>query len=293
MGAIHPRWSTWSFLVYAGGLTFAAAAAGWVSYLASKTGAAGDVLWVLLGFVALAAIAERFRRTDHPVTAGVFALGAVALFADFIAKLFSWFGWAAPAPHVVQGFHPAQLLLELLWIAAAAVALRRFRFPLLMVLLLLPIWLFVTDLVSNGGGWTAFVSIAIGLVFLAVALSVDSGENRPYGFWLHVGAGLAIGASVIWWLWHDDWFAWTLVALASVAYIVFARAAGRSSWAVLGAIGLFLACNYFVFRWTHVRVFSFDEGDQGSTRAWVPPLLFSLDGAILVALGLRSARPGA
>ena len=290
MEVIHPRWSSATFLVYLGGLTVIAAAAGWGSYLASHSGTAGDAAWALLVFIVVALIAEKLRRGGHRITAGVFAFGAVTLFVVFVARLFTWFGWDTSSDRVVRGFHPAQLLAEILWLVAAIVALRRFRAPFIVSQAVLAAWLFVTDFVSNGGWWTAFVSIVIGLVVLAIALTVDNGPARPYGFWLHLAAGLFIGAAVIWWIWHDGWFAWLLVALASLAYIRFASAVGRSSWAVLGAIGLFMACDYFVLRWTHVRVFSFDEGSDGRTRDWVPPLLFTLEGALLVALGWRASR---
>ncbi len=266
-----------------------AAAGAWVSYLVSTSGKAGDTAWALLGYIVVAAIAETFRRSGHPVTAGVFAFGAVALFVAFVAQLFSWFGWNTSSTSPVRGFHLAQLLLELVWLVAALAALQRFRAPLIVAQVMVATWLFVAGLISNGGSWTAIVSILIGLVVLGIALGVDAGPARPYGFWLHLAAGLFIGASVIWWIWHDGWFAWALVAVASVAYILFARGVGRSSWAVLGAIGLFLACDYFVLRWTHVRVLAFNEGRTGS-RQWVPPLLFTLDGALLVALGLRLSR---
>ena len=69
MEIVRPRWSTWSFLVYAGGFVFASALGGWVSYLATHSGNAAEALWALVAFVVLVAAAEGFRRTEHRVTA--------------------------------------------------------------------------------------------------------------------------------------------------------------------------------------------------------------------------------
>ena len=132
------------------------------------------------------------------------------------------------------------MLLELLWLLAAVIAIRLFRFPLLAAQAVLAGWIVVTDLISNGGGWSAVVTLFVGLVYLAVALAVDAGPGRPYGFWLHVGAGLLIGGGLLW-FWHGGNIEWTLIAIASVVYVFFSQLVGRSSWAVLGAVGLLLA----------------------------------------------------
>ena len=95
------------------------------------------------------------------------------------------------------GFHFWLLVLELIAVVAAAVALRRFRFPLLVLVLAGAIWLFVFDLLSNGGGWAAIVTIAVGLAFLISGMAVDGGPSRPFAFWLHVAAGLAIGGGLL------------------------------------------------------------------------------------------------
>ena len=93
MAVVRARWASWSFLVYAGGLGFALTAAGWLSYLDGQTGAGVDVLWALLILAVLLAKAEAFRRTGHPVTAGVFAFGALGAFAALLGALLTWFGW--------------------------------------------------------------------------------------------------------------------------------------------------------------------------------------------------------
>lgn len=287
MTIVRPTWSTWSFLVYAGGLTFAVATFAWLAYLSGRTGPAGDVGWALLAFGLLAAIAEASRRTGHPVAAGVFAVGTVGGGAAVAATVFDWIGWHVSSPPAFHGLHPALLALEALTIALAAAALRRYRFPLLVWPIASGTWLLVADLLSNGGNWTAFVSLLIGLTYLAVAVRLDGGERRPYGFWLHVAAGLAIGGSILYAFRHGGTFEWVLVAVASVAYVLLARQLGRSSWAVLGTVGLFVVAGHFAVRWTNVSLFFIrSHGD----RPWVPPLVFTCLGALLVALGLAVSR---
>ena len=117
---------------------------------------------------------------------------------------------------------------------------------------------------------------------------MDAGAARPYGFWLHLAAGLLIGGSLLW-FWHGGNVEWTLIAIAAVVFVLFSQAAGRSSWAVLGAVGLLLASVHFALEWTHVRVIFF-TGGSAAERPWVPPLVFTCLGFVLVGLGLALSR---
>jgi hypothetical protein len=286
MDAIRPHWATWSFLVYAGGLTVLGAAGGWLTYFDATSGAAGYAAWALVVFALLAAQALAFRRRNHPVAAGIFAFVSVSMFVAFLSALWTWFGWEATnGSSAFGGFHLSRLLLELLWLVATLIAVRMFRFPLIVAQAVVAGWLLVTDLISNGGGWSATVTFAVGLAYLVVA----AGASRPYGFWLHVGAGALIGGSLLW-FWHGGNVEWTLIVLASIVYVPFARISGRSSWAVLGALGLLLASAHFSLEWAHVQFSFFSSGHGG--RDWVPPLVFTCTGALLVALGLLAARRG-
>jgi hypothetical protein len=288
---VRPTWSTWSFLVYAGGLTTVFALGGWAAYVARHSGRAGDFGWTLLLFAVLAAIAEAFRRTGHRVTGGVFAFGAVAAGAAAAGLLFRWFGWNVVPGSPVRGLHPSLLLLEAVWAGLAVAALRRFRFPLLVAHLAAAVWAFVVDLISNGGAWTAIVSTGVGVAYLAAAVRLDRGERRPYGFWLQVAAGLATGGAILHWLAHGGTLSWVLVALFAVGYVLLASPLERSSWAVLGTVGLFAAAVHFAVRWVSASLFFLrGHGD----RLWAPPLAFTCLGVLLVALGLLSAlRPAA
>jgi hypothetical protein len=285
---IQPRWATWTFLLYAGGFTILGTAFGWLSYFSATSGNAGYAAWALLVFAVLAALAEWFKRTGHRITAGLFAFAAVAAFVALIAAVWTWFGWLSYGSSGFGGFHISRLLAELLWVVATLVALARFRFPLLVAQFALAAWLIVTDMISGGGDWSAVVTLLVGFCFLGTALLVDLGSTRPYGFWLHVAAGLLIGGSLIY-LMHHGTFEWTLIALASVVYVGLAQLFGRSSWAVLGALGVLIAAGEFTLQWTHIRVSLFQPQGAGG-RGWVAPLVFGFAGALLVLLGILAAR---
>jgi hypothetical protein len=213
----------------------------------------------------------------------------VIAYVSLISALLNWFGWGAPSTSSnFQGFHVAKLLLELLWLLAAVVAIRTFQFPLLAAQALLAGWILVTDVLSNGGAWSAVVTLFVGLCYLSVALVVDAGPGRPYGFWLHAGAGVLIGGSLLY-FWHGGNVEWTLIAIASLVYVFFSQVVGRSSWAVLGVVGLFFASVHFILEWTHVQFLIFNGG-SGSARAWVAPLVLTCLGFLLVALGLTLGR---
>jgi hypothetical protein len=286
---VHPRWSTWAFLVYASGLTALVALEGWWTYFGAKWSDGGFAAAALGLFAAAAAVAAAFRRTAHPVSAGVYAFVGVLAFAGLLGALWTWFGWtASPGGGGFDGFHVSRLLLVLLVLAAAVAAVRVFHFPLLVVPVVVTGWYFVTDLISNGGGWSAVVTLVVGLCVLGAGLVFDDGPSRVYGMWLHVGAGVLIGGALLY-FWHGGNIEWTLLALAAIAYILFADVTGRASWAVLGTIGLLLASSHFALEWTHVQFLFFNGGDE-TMRGWVTPLVLTCVVFLLVGLGLRSAR---
>jgi len=286
---IHPRWSTWTFLVYASGLTTLVALEGWWTYFASTWGAGGFTAASLGLFAVAALVALVLLRTEHRVSAGVFAFVAVAAFVAFLSALWKWLGWnGASNTDTFAGFHVTRLLLVLLWLVVALVALAVFRFPLLLVQVIFAGWLFVTDFVSNGGGWSAVVTLFLGICLLGAAVAFDDGPSRVYGFWLHVGAGVLIGGSLLW-FWHGGNVDWALIAIVAVLFIAFADVVGRSSWAVLGTVGLLMAATHFTLAWTRIQLFFFNSGNE-TVRGWVPPLVLTCTAFVLLVLGLRSGR---
>ena len=285
MGAIHPRWGAWSYLLYAGGLTLLAAAGALLGWFSGHYGAFKYTVLSFLVLVGFAFVARSLRRDGgHPLAAGLFAYTSVWLFAAFLGALYSWFGWLDSGGSAFGGFNVARLSLVLFTLIAAIAALRGFRFPLLMLSVVQLAWFFVTDLLSGGGDWTAVVTFVIGLTFLFWARVVDGGPNRVYGLWLHVGAGLTIGGSLLWFL-HHGHFEWALIVVAGLLFVRLADAFERASWAVLGSIGILLAATHYAASFSHASFSLTAVPQSGGSRGWVPSVVFGIAGALLMVLG--------
>ena len=284
-----PFWTEWSFLLYAGALTVLGAALAALSYLSDHYGKGAYVLWSLLPLAVLVAVARVFRSRGEWIAAGLFAVAATAMWVAFLAALETWWGWVPrdqQAPF--DGWHWGLWLLFLLVIGASGAALRVYRFPLLMVFPLFSAYYLVTDVLSGGGSWSAVLTLAIGLVYLAIGVNVDRGPRRPYGFWLHLTAGLLIGGALFYW-WHSSEADFALLATAGVVFVGISARTQRSSWAALGVAGFLVSTVHWVSDWTSVfSIFT-------PTRDWVPPLVYGVVGFFFVLLGLlveRRRQPG-
>jgi hypothetical protein len=293
MGAIEPRWASWSFLLYAGGLTILGAAASALGYLSDVHGDAAYVVWALVVFAAVAGVGLALRRDGgHPIAAGIFGFSSVVLFGALLTAIWTWFGWVDSDSSGFSGFDVGRLSLVLLTLVAALVALQLYRFPLIVLIGVLLAWFFVTDLLSGGGDWTAIVTFLVGLVFLALGLSLDAGPNRPYGMWVHVAAGLTIGGSIVNFLHHGN-VEWAFIVVGGILFVLIADAVWRSSWAVLGAVGILAAAVHFTVELTHLHVTIFGEGLSNGSRGWAPAVVFAVAGLVLMLLGGLLARRAA
>lgn len=290
MNVRKPVWTTSSFLLYLGGLTVLGSAFVALSYLSNNYGDFAYVCWAALVLVVLDVIALAFRRRGAWITAGVFAFASVLAFLAFVAAVWKWWGWL-PAVSVspFHGFHPGLLALLLLTFFAAVIALGIYHFPLLVLPAAATAALFVIDLISGGGDWSAIVAIFLGLVYLAIGAGLNGGARRPYGFWMHLVAGLLISGALLH-FWHSGDTGWALVAAFGLVYIRLAAAVGRSSWAVLGSAGIIAAASHFASTWTKGGV---SLAPQVPSRDWVPSLVFAFVGFLFVALGLAVARRAA
>jgi hypothetical protein len=244
-------------------------------------------------------LAVGLRRSARPVAAGLFAFSAVVAFGVFVGAVETWLGWLDDTDDALfGGFDAALLVLALLTAGAAAVAVRTFRFPLLVAILALTLWYFVTDLVSNGGDWSAAVSMIVGVVLLVVGIVLDGGPLRPYGFWVHVAAGLLIGGGLLYFS-HESDGDWLVIGIAGLVFIAVAARLARSSWAVLGAFGLLQTTTHFADKWGSgadffpflfpLSFFFAEDLDSGDDRYWVAPLLYAALGLAFVTIGLGPA----
>jgi hypothetical protein len=292
--AVRVPWSSASFLVYLGGLTIFVAIVALLSIASDEHAAGGFVLWSALLLAVLGALAFVFKRSGHLITAGLLALSAVAAFVVFLGALLDWFGWFPNTDHAFSGFRFWLLFLELATVVSATVALRIFRFPLLVFGVAAASWFFVTDLISGGGDWSAIVTIMYGLVLFAVAMSFDAGRSRIYGFWLHVASGLTIGGGLLWFF-HDGTFDWIVIGVVALLYIGLGDRLVRSSWVVLGAFGFLLAASYVADKWSDSSLFPFAfvfgfDGSGNDGRPWAGPLTFAIVGLFFIGLALFLTR---
>jgi hypothetical protein len=283
--AIRAPWTSASFLLYAGGITIFAATLALLATLGSDYGDAAFVGWTALVLAVLMDLAFGARAVARPLAAGLFALSMVVALAVFVGALEEWAGWLAHTDSPFAGFHLDHFAIELTLVVGAVAARNLFRFPLLVLLAAGSAWFFVTDLLSNGGNWSAVVTLFYGLVAMLVGLGAD----RVYGFWVQFVAGLTIGGALLT-FWHSSDFDWIVIAIASVLYVLLGSGIGRSSYAVLGAFGLFLVTSHFVFKWFLSFDISFFGEESESSQPWAAALSYAVYGLVLMLLGVWIAR---
>jgi hypothetical protein len=284
-GVPKPTWTSASFLLYAGGLTVLFSAIGALSFLSGEYGSGATVAWTLLPLFVLFAVAQAFKRRGEWIAAGLFAFAGVAMWIAFSGSLLSWWGWLPnDQTDPLRGWHWGTWLLLLLILVAAAVTLGAFRFPLLIVYVLSTTYFLLADFLSNGGNWSAVLTLLIGLVYLMIGVTVDGGPRQPYGFWLHLFAGFMIGGALLFW-WHSSETDFALLATAGVVFVGIASRTRRSSWAVLGVGAFAAAATHWSNEWTHSGFSVF-----APTRDWVAPLVFAVVGFFWVLLGLLVER---
>jgi hypothetical protein len=295
MNPVRVPWSDASFLAYFGGLTILVAAVALLTVEAGEHGTGGFVPWSAIVFAVLTVLALVSRRGGHLVSAGLFALSAVVSFVVFFGALLDWFGWLPPPNgRSFEGFHFWLLILEFSAVVAATVALRAFNFPLLVFFLAASAWFFVTDLLSNGGDWSAIVSILYGLFLLNLAVRADGRGSRIYGFWLHVVAGLTIGGGLLWFF-HDGDFDWIVIAFVALGYIALGNRLVRSSWVVVAAWGLLQVTTHFAEKWAEVQFLAFFPlglfffpffgfYEESKHHTWAAPLAYAVLGLVLIGI---------
>jgi hypothetical protein len=237
--------------------------------------------WSALILVVLSGLADAFRRRDRWIPAGIFAFVSVIAWGVFVGALWRWFGWLEPSASF-KHFSVARLALELLVLAAALDDRRRFRFPFIRLVSAVVGWFFVVDLLTAGGGWTATVTLLVGLVYLVRG---NVGDD-PSAFWLHLVGGALVGGAIVYWF-HESDFDWAVVSAVALAYVVVAHATRRSSWAVWGAVGFLAATIHYTLPSAGI----FALGSPGSVSGWAPVVAFAALGFWFVLLGLRRTRP--
>ncbi|HEU0305067.1 MAG TPA: hypothetical protein VFR32_10865 [Gaiellaceae bacterium] len=291
MDVVKARWSSSSFLMYFGAFVVLFATVALLGWLGEDYGDGAFFGWSVLVFLVLAVVAAAFELQGDRVAAGLFAFVSLIAFSVTAGSFLALINILDENDTPFDGFNWSLWLLELIIVAAAFILLARYQFPLLVLVPTVLSWLFLVDLFSGGGDWSAVVSIVIGLFLMLVGAAVD----RLYGFWIHVVAGLAIGGAFLY-LWHSADWEWILIGLIALFYVLIAAAFERSSYAVLGALGLYLAWSHFVDKWTDTSVNTpiFPEESitpsiseqSGDASVWGAALLYALYGFVIVGIGL-------
>jgi hypothetical protein len=283
-----PVWTSSSFLLYAGGLTVLLGGVLALAYLSGHYGKGAEAGWGLLVLLVLYAVAHALRANGRPIAAGIFAFISVIAWGAFVGLLFEWWGWNG----INGSFNHwswARLALWLLILAAAWDDRRRFGFPFIRLISALVGWVFVIDLITSGGSFTAAVTLLVGVAYLLWGTI----QPTPSSFWLHLVGGLLIGGSIVYWA-HTGDGEWAAVSLAAVCFVLIAYATRRSSWAVLGTVGFFAATlHYLVGSPTAIAEAVASGSVPPHVSPWAPSLAFGLLGFWLVLLGLLGRRQAA
>jgi hypothetical protein len=283
------HWETGSFLAYTGALTALVAAAAWLGVISADHGKGAFAGWSVLFWLLAEVVAFAFLARRHRVLAGLFGIVGLGLFALMVGAFFSWFGWL-PSDKPLGGFHIGLLALLLIVLIAASIGLGIFRFPLFALVLAGLGWYFVTDLISSGGNWSAWVTLFVGLFLFVMGLANDGGDTRPYGFWVHVVAGLTIGGALLYW-WHSSDFEWALIIVVGLVFMAVGSGIRRSSYAVLGTIGLFLATAHYAIGGPVTQLYAPGE-TPSEPSSWTGPVAFLCLGLFLALMGLALWRRG-
>jgi hypothetical protein len=298
---VKPLWTSATFLVYTGGLTVLLGGLAALGYLSNQYGKGAKTAWALLILVILYGIAHALRLRERPIAAGIFAFASVIAWGAFVILAFEWFGWNgvnAPLRH----WSWARTLAILLILLAAWDDRRRFAFPFIRLISAVLGFVFVLDLLPAGGNWTAIWALIVGLVYLGAGWI----QRTPSSFWLHLVGGALIGGAILKWA-HTSDGDYAVVSIVAFLFVLLAYATKRSSWAVWGAIGFYIATiHYIIGSPTALAEGFFGLGSSGSCvttqtgtttctsgpsiSPWSPALAFGLLGFFLVSLGLLGRR---
>ena len=105
---------------------------------------------------------------------------------------------------------------------------------------------------------------------------------------MHVVAGLTVGGALLY-FWHSSDADWALIIITGLVFIAVGAAARRSSYAVLGAVGLALATGHYSLSET----FGFRSGSFGRPTTWAGPVAYLCLGLFFVLVGMLLHRRAA
>jgi hypothetical protein len=287
---LRPAWSGSGFLLYLGAFVVLVSLGVLLGTLGEMDGAGGLAGWSALFLALLLALTVAARRDGRSVVAGLCAFVALFALAVLVGSLLEVIGLADDVAPFDRDFELAPLVLEVVVLVAALYAARELRFPLLLLVAVAAKTVLVLDTVAGvvgTGNWIVWAALLLGIVELALAISLDDdADRRPWGFWKHAVAALLIGGALLSLLDGGD-FGWVLIALVSLGFLGIARSTDRSVWAIVGAVGLFLVTTHFVDESATLFEFvplPFDTADEG-LELWQTALVYMGLGVVYVLLG--------
>jgi hypothetical protein len=185
-------------------------------------------------------------------------------------------------PGTVQGFYiwikGSWVFMEIAAIMAAAIALRFYPFPFIVVIIGVALWFMSMDLAPWIAGkphsdWETSrqVSLWFGLATLAVAWIVDARRRGDFAFWLHLFGMMAFWGAVTATSGGGP-LAKTLYCAMNVALLFVAVFLGRRVYAVFGVIGIALYLG--------------DLANKVFADSLLFPFALSLIGVAVIAAGL-------
>jgi hypothetical protein len=209
--------------------------------------------WGVLAVVALYAalflyVARRLRAENQPIAAGVLVLLAVMLTPIAVTAINEITDWMLPRGTLCYGedfvlwaCRGEEILMELSTVAAALFALRRVRFPLLVVpivaVALRGLFHAADAVIGLGYGalTTGWIWVAGGSLLAAAAYVTErrQPEGEDYAFWLHLAAALSAAVASMLVLGAVREYRHLLIPGALVA-LFFAVRMRRVVWQLLG-----------------------------------------------------------
>lgn len=284
--AVRPVWSSAGALVYIGGFVMLIAGVALLGIASDDWGDWALLAAALVATAAALALAVALEGAARAIAAGVAATLGVVFAGVVVGALLNVVGVLDAD---VGDYQPAALVVEAALVAAAVVAVRRFRAPLPVLVAALTFWFAVADLGSlvEWSDAEELLSIAAGVVLAAAGVVVDRAGREPFGFWLHTIGALAAGGGVAV-LAGDS--AWALTGLVALGFVAAAFALGRSSYAVLGAVGILLATTLFAVEPASVVggfvPFGAAPPSGDGLEAWQAALAYLAAGLLLAGIGV-------
>ncbi len=159
--------------------------------------------------------------------------------------------------------------MEVGTLIAAAIALRAFPFPFILMIASVAAWFLSMDLAllllhghslpwDDEWEFRRNVSLAFGLAMIAIAWAIDLkwGRLGDFGFWLHLFGALTFWGALS--SGSGGEFGQAIYCLINVALIGFALFLNRRIYAVLGALGIAIYLGHLAYEtFSNVLVFSF------------------------------------